>query len=84
MNIGLKERQEEILKYGMGFILTPKDMNIVTTIANLGQRQAILHDISVALGVFRDSGTPALTPLIKRDLDDGRLGVFILPQFGCG
>ncbi len=80
MNIGLKERQEEILKYGMGFILTPKDMNIVTTIANLGQRQAILHDISVALGVFRDSGTPALTPLIKRDLDDGRLGVFILPQ----
>ncbi|WP_085992020.1 YIEGIA family protein [Oceanobacillus senegalensis] len=80
MNIGLPERQEEIRKYGMGFVLTPKDMNTITTIANLGQRQAILHDLSVALGVFRDSGTPALTPLIKRDLDDGRLGVFILPQ----
>ncbi|WP_067725431.1 YIEGIA family protein [Oceanobacillus damuensis] len=80
MNIGLEERKEEILKYGMGFILTPKNINIVTTIGNLGQRQAILHDVSVSLGVFRDSGTPALTPLIKRDLDDGRLGVFILPQ----
>jgi len=80
MNIGIPERQEEILKYGMGFVLKPKNINTVTTIANLGQRQAILHDVSVALGVFRDSGTPALSPLIKRDLDDGRLGIFILPQ----
>lgn len=80
MNIGLEARQEEILKYGMGFVLTPKNFNIRSTIANLGQRQAILHDVSVSLGVFRDSGTPALTPLIKRDLDDGRIGVFILPQ----
>ncbi|GAA0297047.1 hypothetical protein GGQ92_000431 [Gracilibacillus halotolerans] len=80
MNIGLPERQKEILKYGMGFILKPKSFDVRSTIANLGQRQAILHDVSVSLGVFRDSGTPALVPLIKRDLDDGRIGVFILPQ----
>lgn len=80
MNIGLPARQEEVLKYGMGFILKPKNFNVRSTIANLGQRQAILHDVSVALGVFRDSGTPALVPLAKRDLDDGRVGVFILPQ----
>ncbi|MBH0229601.1 YIEGIA family protein [Halobacillus yeomjeoni] len=80
MNIGLPERQEEILKYGMGFVLTPKSFSVRSTIGNLGQRQAILHDVSVTLGVFRDSGTPALVPLIKRDLNDGRIGVFILPQ----
>ncbi|ASV69181.1 YIEGIA family protein [Cytobacillus sp. FSL W7-1323] len=80
MNIGLPERQEEILKYGMGFILVPKNFNVNTTIANLGQRQAILHDVSTALGVVTDSGAPALVPLAKRDLDDGRVGVFILPQ----
>ncbi|MFZ0371652.1 MAG: YIEGIA family protein [Halobacillus sp.] len=80
MNIGLPERQDEILKYGMGFILTPRSFSVRSTIANLGQRQAILHDVSVTLGVFRDSGTPALVPLIKRDLNDGRIGVFILPQ----
>lgn len=79
MNIGIEERQEEILKYGMGFILKPKNINVITTISNLGQQQAILHDVSATLGVYKDSGTPALTPLIKRDLDDGRLGVFILP-----
>ncbi|APH04585.1 YIEGIA family protein [Bacillus weihaiensis] len=80
MNIGIPEKQEAILKYGMGFVLTPKNTNSKMTIANLGQRQAILHDVSTALGVFRDSGEPALVPLAKRDLDDGRLGVFVLPQ----
>jgi hypothetical protein len=80
MNIGLPERQKEVLKYGMGFVLTPKNFNARTTIANLGQRQAILHDMSTALGVYRDSGTPALVPLAKRDLNDGRVGIFVLPQ----
>lgn len=80
MNIGLPQRQEEILKYGMGFILKPKNFDARSTIANLGQRQAILHDVAVALGVYRDSGTPALVPLAKRDLEDGRVAVFVLPQ----
>ncbi|MEK4223205.1 MULTISPECIES: YIEGIA family protein [Bacillus] len=80
MNIGLPERQKEVLKYGMGFILTPKNFNACTTIANLGQRQAILHDISTAMGVIRDSGTPALVPLAKRDLNNGQVAVFVLPQ----
>ncbi|WP_442594565.1 YIEGIA family protein [Neobacillus sp. D3-1R] len=80
MNIGLPQRQEEVLRYGMGFIIKPKNFNARTTISNLGQRQAILHDVSTALGVYRDSGTPALVPLAKRDLDDGRVGVFLLPQ----
>ncbi len=80
MNIGLPARQEEIMRYGMGFILKPKSVDAQITLANLGQRQAILHDVSVALGVYRDSGTPALVPLAKRDLNDGRVGIFVLPQ----
>ncbi|AST92264.1 MULTISPECIES: YIEGIA family protein [Sutcliffiella] len=80
MNIGLPERQQEVLRYGMGFVLKPKTFDARITLANLGQRQAILHDMSTALGVYRDSGTPALVPLAKRDLDDGRVGIFVLPQ----
>ncbi|WP_053366970.1 YIEGIA family protein [Bacillus sp. FJAT-27245] len=80
MNIGLPDRRKEILENGMGFILMPKNANAKITIANLGQRQAILHDVSTALGVYRDSGTPALVPLAKLDLKDGRLGVFVLPH----
>jgi hypothetical protein len=80
MNIGLPEKQELIVKYGMGFILTPKNFNAKTTIANLGQRQAILFDVSTILGIYRDSGEPSLSPLAKRDIKDGRVGVFVLPQ----
>ncbi|MBU7593317.1 YIEGIA family protein [Metabacillus halosaccharovorans] len=80
MNIGIPDKQEAVLEYGMGFVLTPKNENSRTTIANLGQRQAILHDVSTAMGVVRDSGEPSLVPLAKRDLGDGRLGVFVLPQ----
>ncbi|ASS91757.1 MAG: hypothetical protein C6W58_08920 [Bacillaceae bacterium] len=80
MNIGIPEKRELVLKYGMGFILTPKSFDARTTIANIGQRQAILHDVSTALGVNRDAGEPSLVPLAKRDLEDGRVGVFVLPQ----
>ncbi|MRX71014.1 hypothetical protein GJU40_02375 [Bacillus lacus] len=80
MNIGIPEKQKMILKYGMGFVLVPKNMNARSTIANLGQRQAILHDVSIALGIVTDSGEPSLSPLAKRDLDDGRVGIFVLPQ----
>ncbi|WP_243386497.1 YIEGIA family protein [Bacillus kexueae] len=80
MNIGIPEKRELVLKYGMGFVLKPKSFNARATIANLGQRQAVLHDVSTALGIIRDSGEPSLVPLAKRDLDDGRIGVFVLPQ----
>ena len=80
MNIGIPARQQEILQHGLGFTISPKNFDARMTIGNLGQRQAILHDLAISLGVYRDSGTPALVPLIKRDLDDGRIGVFILPQ----
>lgn len=80
MNIGVHQMQEIILEQGVGFIVEPKSLDAVVTLSNLGQRQAILHDLSVGLGVYRDSGNPSLVPLTKRDKDDGRLGVFFLPQ----
>lgn len=80
MNIGLNESKALILKHGLGFIITPKGLDSAVTLANLGQRQAMIHDLSVGLGVFRDSGRPSLVPLSKRDLNDGRIAVFFLPQ----
>jgi uncharacterized protein len=80
MNIGLPDRQQQILKNGLGFVLKPQNDNVKVTLSNLGQRQAILHDCAIALGVYRDTGNPALVPLAKRDLEDGRLAVFILPS----
>jgi len=80
MNVGLKSNQEIIAERGMGFILTPHNSNGKVTISNLGQRQAILYDLATILGVYRDDGEPALIPMAKLDMKDGRLAVFILPQ----
>lgn len=80
MNVGLKDSQNKIRKHGLGLILQPINANAKVTLANLGQRQAILHDVSTILGVYRDSGEPSLIPLCKLDLDDGRLAVFIIPH----
>ena len=79
-NTGLRDTQERILKNAVGIILEPKNANSTVTISNLGQRQAILHDVSTILGVYRDSGEPSLVPLTKRDLGSGRLALFLLPM----
>ncbi len=80
MNVGLEDAQQQIRERGLGFVLVPHNDNAAVTIAHPGQRQAILHDVATQLGVYTDEGEPSLTPLIKRDLKTGRLGVFLLPQ----
>ncbi|MFC4768891.1 YIEGIA family protein [Effusibacillus consociatus] len=79
MNIGLEDSKKQILEHGLGIILIPKNVNAKTTLAHLGQRQAIIHDVSTILGIYRDSGTPSFVPLSKRDLASGRLAFFLLP-----
>ncbi|GBG12051.1 hypothetical protein B1748_06190 [Paenibacillus sp. MY03] len=80
MNVGLKENQQIIAERGIGFVLTPRNPNAKVTLTNLGQRQAILYDLATILGVYRDDGEPALIPMAKLDMKDGRLAVFLIPQ----
>ncbi|QOT00581.1 YIEGIA domain-containing protein [Brevibacterium sp. JNUCC-42] len=79
MNVGSPEAQEIIRERGVGYVLIPKNANAKVTISHPGQRQAIMHDASTILGIYSDEGEPSLTPLIKRDLKTGRMGVFLLP-----
>lgn len=80
MNVGLTSSREIIAKKAVGLIIKPKNMDSSVTLGNLGQRQAILHDASIILGVYRDSGEPSFVPLIKRDMETGELGVLLLPD----
>jgi hypothetical protein len=79
MNVGSEEAQPLIRGHGLGIILVPYNLNANVTIAHPGQRQAILHDTATILGVYTDQGEPSLRPMIKRDMNDGRLAVFLLP-----
>jgi len=80
MNVGLASNQKIMAERGLGLIFTPYNINGMATLSNLGQRQAILFDLSTILGVYRDDGEPALVPLAKLDMKNGRLAVFLLPQ----
>lgn len=80
MNVGLKEDMKIIREQSIGLLLTPKNDNSKVTLSSLGQRQALLHNLSTILGVYRDSGEPTLMPMAKLDLDSGKLALFILPR----
>jgi len=80
MNVGLQDDQRIIAERGLGLILRPYNPNGKATLSNLGQRQAILYDLSTILGVFRDSGEPSLVPMAKLDMGNGRLAVLLLPH----
>jgi len=80
MNVGLEANRQLIAEKALGFVLTPKNEDARITLSHLGQRQAILHDATTILGVYRDAGTPAFVPMAKLDLENGRVGLFLLPQ----
>ncbi|TVY11595.1 YIEGIA family protein [Paenibacillus cremeus] len=80
MNVGLGDTQNVIREKAIGLILEPKNRNSRITLSNPGQRQALLHDVSTIMGVHRDTGEPALIPLAKLDMNDGRLAMLLLPQ----
>ncbi|XID96053.1 YIEGIA family protein [Paenibacillaceae bacterium WGS1546] len=80
MNVGLEENRDIIARQGIGFLLKPKNDDGKVTIANMGQRQAILYDVSTRLGVYRDDGDPALLPIGKLELRTGTLALLVLPR----
>ncbi len=80
MNVGLEESRLYISEHGLGAILTPLTETARDTIASLGQRQAILHDATGILGVKKDLDTPEFTPIARRHIESGRVGLFMVPE----
>ncbi len=79
MNVGSREARDLILEHGLGAVLTPRDINARVTLANLGQRQAILHDLATILGIRRDQDEPEFSPQARLDHESGKIGIFIVP-----
>jgi len=79
-NVGLESRRKTIQERAVGIIITPKNDNSVVILSNLGQRQAMLHHITNILGAYLDSGEADFIPLSKRDMADGRIAIFVMPQ----
>src|SRR5690606_21373717 len=67
MNVGEEEALEVLAKEGIGIKIIPKDEDARATLANLGQRQAILHDLAILMGVKLDQGLQHFSPLARLD-----------------
>jgi len=78
-NIGLAESRSVIETEGIGVVVEPKDDNARATLANVGQRQAIVHDVASIMGARLDVSERDFTPLMRLDVKTGRAGMVIVP-----
>lgn len=79
MNVGLPQDRERYRQSGLGAMIRPKDANAKATLANLGQRHAIAHDVATLLGVQKDVDEPQFTPIVRRDSRTGVVVLVIVP-----
>lgn len=80
MNVGEKEALDKWKSEGIAIKITPHDANARATLFNLGQRQAIIHDLGVLMGIKVDEGLQQFTPLARLDIEYGILNIIIIPQ----
>ncbi len=78
VNIGNKKSLKIILENAVGILLTPKNKDAEVTLSNLGQRQAILSNCSIQLGIKKDVDEPDFTPLARRNPQTGTIAILLL------
>ena len=79
MNLGMEKVRKSYLERALGVIIEPYNDDGRATLANNGQRIAIAHDAAALMGIYKDLDTPEFTPIVRRDLDTGRLALIITP-----
>ncbi len=79
MNVGLPASRSRYLEEGLAVVIRPKDANARATLANLGQRQAIAHEVSMLLGLKMDVDEPEFTPIARQDPATGDVVLAIVP-----
>jgi hypothetical protein len=79
MNLGMEKVRKDYLERALGIVIEPYNDDGRATLANNGQRIAIAHDAAALMGIYKDVDTPEFTPIVRRDLDTGRLALIIVP-----
>lgn len=86
INIGLEASREIYLKNGIAAEIIPHDEDGISTLANIGQRQAIVHNAAVLLGLRKDVDEPDFTPIARRNPHTGSVVMVIValePDVEC-
>lgn len=79
MNVGLEKVRAPLRQWAVGVTLHPRDPSSRDKLAHVGQRLAILHDLTAALGNRQDVSAPEFTPMARKDQESGVIGLFAVP-----
>lgn len=79
MNVGLPASRERYLNEGLAVVIRPKDANARATLSNVGQRQAIAHEVAMLLGIKMDVDEPEFTPIARQNPATGEVVMAIVP-----
>ncbi len=80
MNVGLLESRKVYEERGLAAVIRPNGPNAKATLSNLGQMQAIAHDISSMIGIYMDVGEQEFIPMVRRNPNTGSLLVLMVPS----
>ncbi len=79
MNVGLPHMKERIEEWGVGLTVEPRRDEFRGVISNMGQRQAIVHDLVHVMGNRQDVDTPELKPMARKNLEKHIVGLYFCP-----
>lgn len=80
-NIGLKDTQKRYLEKAIAIELVPKDLTAFGTLCDIGQQQAIMHNIYIHLGVDNDVDEKDIYPIARMDFEKKSLLIIMMPLY---
>ena len=78
-NIGLEDTRSKYLKEGIAIEIIPKNMKAYGVVSDLGQRQAVLHNLFINFGINKDIDEKDLLATTKINLDKNTVVIPYLP-----
>ena len=78
-NIGLEDTRSKYLKDGIPIEIIPKDLKAYGIISDLGQRQAMLHNLFIHFGINKDIDEKDLLATSKINLEKNTVVIPYLP-----
>lgn len=78
-NIGLEDTRSKYLKEGIAIEIIPKNMKAYGIVSDLGQRQAVLHNLFIHFGINKDIDEKDLLATTKINLDKNTVVIPYLP-----
>lgn len=80
-SIGLKDTRKRYIKDGLAIEIVPKNLGDFGIVSDVGQRQAIIHNIFIHMGVDKDIDEKDILTISKIDLDKRSVVIPFIPIF---